>query len=190
MRNDSAVLDPMLELRNGTQDLHSRIETSTHFSVLMQEQVTLGDYLQALELLSRFYADKESQLIAGITHYFSAFNYIPRQPLLNQDLRKLGIAKDDKPGEFTTAVPSKSEILGLLYVVEGSALGGQIITRHLAQKLGKQISEAMRFYTLDGKMPPDHWTKVKCLFRESLNDREEIAQTVFSAREAFNCLLI
>ena len=79
--------------------------------------------------------------------------------------------------------------MGLLDVVEGSTLGGQIITRHLLEKLGEQISDARRFYTLDGKMLPDHWTNVKRIFRKYLSDSEEIAQAICSAREAFNRLL-
>jgi hypothetical protein len=59
----------------------------------------------------------------------------------------------------------------------------------LEVKLGLQISDVMRFYTLDGKMLPDRWASVKGLYRENLNDSEEIAQTVLSAREAFNILL-
>jgi heme oxygenase len=189
MHKNDAVTDPMLELRNGTQDLHSLIEVSPKFSGLMKEQVTLGDYIQALELLALFYARRESQILSGTAQYFPDFNYIPRLPLLNRDLRNLGVVKDDNPIENNIALPNKAEILGVLYVVEGSTLGGQIISRHLESKLGLQISEAMRFYTLNGKMLPDHWSTVKRLFRENLKDSEEIAQAVFSARKAFNSLL-
>jgi heme oxygenase len=101
----------------------------------------------------------------------------------------LGVEKDDNPIENISSVATKAELLGVLYVVEGSTLGGQIISRHLEARLGLQISEAMRFYTLDGKMLPEHWSTVKRLFRDNLNDSEEIAQTVHSARAAFNSLL-
>jgi heme oxygenase len=189
MDDHLTVIDPMLELRNGTQDLHNRIEASPYFSVLMKEHVTIADYVHVLDLLSRFYADCEAQLYFGISHYFPDLKYIPRLPLLNQDLRKLGIIKNDEPIENITSAPNKAYILGVLYVVEGSTLGGQIISRHLQERLGSRISDAMRFYTLDGKMLPDHWSNVKRLFRENLNDSEEIAQTVCSARAAFNSLL-
>jgi heme oxygenase len=189
MSKNDAISDPMLELRKGTQDLHSRIEASPNFSGLMKEQVKLGDYVQALELLTRFYANREPQILLGMAQYFPDFNYISRLPLLNRDLRKLGVLQDDTPVNKTISVPSKAETLGLLYVVEGSALGGQIISRHLEAKLGLQISDAMRFYTLDGKMLSGHWANVKRLFRENLKNSEEIDQAVFSARAAFNSLL-
>jgi heme oxygenase len=189
MHKNDAAIDPMLELRHGTQDLHSRIEAAPNFSGLIKEQVTLCDYVQALKLLSLFYSHREPQLLLGMAQYFPEFNYIPRLPLLSRDLREVGVVQDDNPIENISSVANKAEILGLLYVVEGSTLGGQIISRHLEAKLGLQISEAMRFYTLDGKMLPDHWANVKRLFRDNLKDSEEIARAVFSARKAFSSLL-
>jgi heme oxygenase len=189
MDNHFAVKDPMLELRNGTQDLHSRIEASPHLSGLMSSQVKLGDYVQALELLLRFYADCEARLVLGLSQYYPDFNYIHRLPLLSRDLRELGILSPDNLNENISPVQDKAEILGVLYVVEGSTLGGQIISRHLQDKLGPQIAKALHFYTLDGKMLPDHWTNVKRLIRDNLNDNEQIEQAVGSAREVFISLL-
>ena len=176
-------------MRNGTQDLHSQIEEFPIYSALMKDQVTLGDYAQALEALSGFYANMELQLIFGLLHHFPKYNYVSRLNLLNHDLLALGIAKDIKPIQNIANLPNKAGILGLLYVVEGSTLGGQIITRHLKERLGSQISDALRFYTLDGKMQADHWAKVKQLFRENLKESDEIVQSVIAARQAFNNLL-
>jgi heme oxygenase len=125
----------------------------------------------------------------GLSHHFPDYNYIPRLPLLNCDLSSLGEMKEAHLIENIKSLPNKAEILGLLYVVEGSTLGGQIISRHLHDRIGAKIGHAMRFYTLDGKMLPDHWSQVKSLFRENLRDQEGIAQSVSSARDAFQLLL-
>jgi heme oxygenase len=56
-----------------------------------------------------------------------------RTPLLRRDLADLGLEPPDD-GDEGPAVESLGAALGVMYVLEGSALGGRVIRRELAQR--------------------------------------------------------
>lgn len=182
--------DVMLAFRHGTRDLHERIETSPLFSCLMTDAVSIAEYVRALQGLHQFYSEIEPSLLAGIKQHLPDSVYLARLNLLEKDLFNLGFASDSTSHTSVTQPHGKAQTLGMLYVVEGSTLGGQIISRHLIGKLGVHVKDALAFYTLDGHLNPNHWGKLKIRFRENLVSPSEIEESIASAREMFLKLLV
>lgn len=178
----------MLALRHGTHDLHEQLETTPVFSCLMSDSVSRSEYVNALQILHHFYSEIEPILRLGVEKYLPNHSYIPRLNLLERDLSGLGIAcgRTQRPLSLQLG---KSQTLGILYVVEGSTLGGQIISRHLQDKLGVHVKDALSFYTLDGNLSANHWAQLKMCFRESLVSPTELGESIESARDLFLKLL-
>ena len=184
--------DPLRIFRSETHELHQRLEATNVFSQLMRDTVTIEDYTFALQALLNCYSVLEPILIQGLHLYAPAYLYVPRLPLLLRDLDNLGANKtihSDKTEMPQLSSLSKAETLGILYVIEGSTLGGQILSRHLIAKLGEQISSVLAFYSLDGKLTSQHWASTQRLLREQLCTAEEIEQALQSAKQSFEIFI-
>ena len=75
-----------------------------------------------------------------------------KTPLLNRDLAWLTARCPvaDAAVPPAPAVPDFSAAVGCLYVLEGAALGGQIIARHVGDTLGLSPAAGLAFYTSYG----------------------------------------
>ena len=77
--------------------------------------------------------------------------------------------------------------MGALYVTEGSTLGGQLISRHLAQRFGWKNGEGHRFFSCYGAETGRMWAS----FREELTRLSEPSpedMIVDGARKMFRTL--
>lgn len=106
---------------------------------------SLDGYALLLERLYGFYAPGEAALAA---HPLTADGRAPSRrklPLLARDLAALG-----RPGDPPSAEPppltSTGHAFGCRYVLEGATLGGQIISRHLRERLGLTAETGAAFF--------------------------------------------
>ena len=87
---------------------------------------------------------------------------------------------DDLP-----ALDSKERIFGSLYVIEGSTLGGQVISRHLKQKFELDEANGAAFFSGYGKETGKMWNGFResiTAFAENNTNKEEI---IAGANETF-----
>jgi len=102
---------------------------------------------------------------------------------LERDLLDLGHTKETLATlpEVSTVIPRDDyEGLGVLYVLEGSSLGGQLILRELGPKLNIGPDWAGRFYNGYGKKTGGMWRSF-LLALESASRRPEAASAIESA---------
>ncbi|MCB1989452.1 MAG: biliverdin-producing heme oxygenase, partial [Burkholderiaceae bacterium] len=128
-------------LRAATQGWHVRVESQQVFARLVSPQVSLRDVAQALQVLYRFHAAVEPLLLRHFDAV-AALPYQPRLPCLCADVLALG-------GEVPVLENSRAEVCaeaawGYRYVVEGSMLGGAVISRHLHKHLPN--AKTVRYY--------------------------------------------
>lgn len=112
---------------------------------------------------------------------------------LRSDLRELGwdaarIAAlprcEDLPGGA-----SRLELLGACYVLEGSTLGGQLIARHLRERLGLDVELCGRYFRSYGAEVGAKWQG----FREELlrhSSSENDSKIIAAARDTFEKLAV
>lgn len=179
----SSVSAAAQALRLQTQNRHHAVERLPIFRRLMQADVTQADYMAVLKTQYRFYAALEPALESsdGL-----GLPYQARLPLLARDLAALGCPLPEKSG-LSLAIPSKAAACGCRYVIEGSALGGQIIARHLRERLGAAVDSALAFYTLDGKSLV-RWPMVQQALSEQLDSQQAIMAAVEYANRVFSLL--
>jgi heme oxygenase len=129
-------------LRTATAEIHERLHRLPDFAALLAGRLDRAGYRTLLTRLYGFHAPLEAALIAGAERLASvgiAMEDRRRVPALASDLAALGVA----PAEMA-ALPrcrdlpspvSLGELLGCLYVREGSTLGGAVIAERLAPLL-------------------------------------------------------
>ncbi len=112
-----------------------------------------------------------------------------KSPLLEHDLRTLGYSERqlaqvkrclDLPHLTTPAAG-----LGCLYVLEGATLGGQIIARQLAPKLGLSQTGGVAFFTSYGRELGPMWRAFGTVLTSYVNTAPREADTVAAACATF-----
>ncbi|SFD01632.1 Heme oxygenase [Thiohalospira halophila DSM 15071] len=127
-------------LRDATAELHADIEASAVVRRVMADTVTEADYRHLLARLHGFHRPLETGLNDFCTRTGEERPYQRRVVRLERDLRARGIDPDDLPRSPDAPRPhDRAQLLGITWVLEGSALGAQVIRRHLEARLGPAV---------------------------------------------------
>lgn len=132
-------------LRHETRAAHEQLERDLD---LLSPGLTQERYRHLIERFYGFYAPWE-QHVEGVMERALPGFFAPRRkvPLLLADLRALGSDAATLP--LCRTMPpagTLAQVLGGLYVIEGSTLGGQILSRHLSLMLGPAPASFFRSY--------------------------------------------
>lgn len=147
-------------LRARTRSLHEALERDSGMAVLLRDDLTETAYAALLARLHGFYAP----LDAALAPHYAALGLAPadRAGRLARDLDALGAPlRPGTPETSAAAAPSafasEGEALGALYVVEGAALGGHVIARHVGRTLGLTPARGLAFFSSDGAHVGARW---------------------------------
>jgi heme oxygenase len=163
-------------LREATRDAHEQMEQSLN---LFHPEFTIEDYQHLLRQWYGFHAAWEPASAALFGEAMADFLQVRRKlPLLADDL-----------GDLEPAAPApimwtdRSDALGTLYVIEGSTLGGQLITRKLQDRYGVSSS----FFASYGPDIGRRWQETKQLLDRPPFEVED-AKVIDGARRTFEFL--
>ena len=152
----------MQVLREATRGVHARIERALP---LLDPGLTRARYARVIEAFYGFYAPLEPSIAraAAVEGAALALDLRAKLPLLATDLRALGAT----PAEIEAlprcrdlpVLDSASHAIGMLYVIEGATLGGQIIRRHLRDGLEIEAASGAAFFTGYGVTTGAMWQR-------------------------------
>lgn len=167
--------------------MHRQLECCAPFSRLLQDDVSRLDLVNALSLLYTFIDGLESVLLPRLRETPYRSLYRPRRALLAADLAALGQAT---PAPQALVLPQSAlSLLGVIYAVEGSALGGQVLARHLATRLAPRDALALGYFSALAEGMGAHWQQVLGALRQALVGPEEIDQVTTGVHLVFSTLL-
>lgn len=171
-------------LRRETADVHRNLEQHPVLTPLTSSALTMTQYQRALLGFLSFYQQLEQRLIPtlhalGNQHY----PYQPRTPLLQQDLQALGETPSaGTPVAMTMPkLTTHANLLGALYVLEGSTQGGRIIGPAVCRQLALRPDFGCRFFHL---FQLNQWPQCKTLLQQEAEQTNSVA----AAREIFLAL--
>lgn len=177
------TVDLPVLLRRETADLHRQVERDVGLPHTVRGRT---DYVALLERLRGFHAMVEAMWFDARWERDWASLEIDlalhqRTPQLASDLVALGVETSPVPAPDLD-VQTFGEVLGSLYVVEGSSLGGQILAPQLRSTAGDVPTS---FFESEGRHHPKPWRAVKAAlaaFEERTGDH---ASVVAGARVTF-----
>lgn len=148
------------KLRDRTRQLHEEVEQGIDLPVRLR---SMGSYMALLARLHGFHAPLEARLLAmpetgelGIDMASRA-----KAPLAMHDLMTLGWSPNAIEAiprcSRLPALRKPAEIWGCLYVVEGSTLGGQVITRMVKDRLQLTQESGCAFFAGYGQQTAAMW---------------------------------
>lgn len=177
-------------LRAATRPLHAGLEAVID---LVRPDLTVAAYTRYLARMWAFHAPLEPALRAAPRPDGLDLASLDRAALLARDLAALGIGAEalaaaPRCGRLP-ALPTANHVLGVAYVVEGSALGGAYVHRHLAATLPDAAARASAFVRPhgDGKATGERWRALVALL-ESAGPRAGADAVVAGAVDTFAAL--
>jgi heme oxygenase len=137
-------------LRQRTRAFHEALECKLH--VLMSDEISLDQYKTVQKKFYGFYKPVEERLgaVGGWDDPALQLQKRLKLPLLAGDLAFLAMDSGAIAGlpncECLPRLGNVAEVLGCLYVLEGSTLGGRIITGHLKKVLSLDENRGCSFF--------------------------------------------
>ena len=175
----------MDRLKAETRPQHEAMERRVDLGEQTRDAGAYGDLIEAFY---GFYAPLEDALsrIDGLEHAGVNLDERRKTGRLEQDLRALGresaaAAKcEDLPD-----VRGLPEAFGCLYVLEGATLGGQIIRRHVADRLGLDAQNGCGFFSSYGDRVGEMWNSFRQALMQYAADAEIQDRIVAAAQDTF-----
>ncbi len=181
-------------LRVDTADAHQQIENNSYARSMMDKSMTLPQYTNYLKLFYGFLKPLEERAIAsGLPVQLGLdMDIRGKTALLEQDLLHLGLTPiqlEQLP--LCTELPdvtTAERLIGSFYVIEGSTLGGQIITKQLMKFLPVEPEAGIAYFNGYGQHTRDQWMSFRDLIVEYGQSDESRQEIVHAARETFSLL--
>ena len=175
-------------LRTGTAPLHVALEKRLPF---FSEHLDADWYRRLLQAYYGFYAPMEAALYdSGLIPDGLDPELRVKTPTLVRDLYALGLDDD-----AINALPLCSHLptfdtpaacLGALYVLEGATLGGQVLRREMAQRLGVAVDNGGAFLDVYGAETGRRWKDFLVYLGNLPLDTPAKQRAVIAARSTFS----
>ena len=177
----------LARLKTETQTAHDRIEAAMDLDRRIASRDSYRD------LLTRFYGFHRAweEKAAGQAPDHSFFEHRRKTPLLGQDLEALGLKSGDiirlPQCQSLMPLPGPEAVLGSMYVVEGSTLGGAIIAREVKNRLGLDAETGCAYFRSYGRDIAAMWKSFGAVLLET-SSPEADDQIVESAQKTFDVM--
>lgn len=173
-------------LRTETADLHKQTEKHFYGKEILEGSLTKESYADMMQKNFMVFAATEELFARKFKEFFSTEGtYTPsvyRKQLLQEDLRNLGIEEV----KLSVSVPQIKDacfLLGMIYVMEGSMLGGSLIAAKLRNTPALRGLQESRFYNAD-KEEIKRW-RAFCKFISNLRFSPAQRASLLAGAEAF-----
>ncbi|MBB4286377.1 biliverdin-producing heme oxygenase [Roseospira goensis] len=185
----------MTRLRAATREPHEALHRAALLAPLQAPRLEAARYGRILARFDAFLTVAETQVLIPADPWLArqGFARASRRPALAADLADLARAgvtpTADPPAPPAIALPSgPGAALGVLYVTEGSRLGGRGLARHLAGALPAPVAGATRFLGSPEVDLATHWRRVGAVIDTAGRDPGHAAAALEAARRAFALL--
>jgi heme oxygenase len=170
-------------LREATTLAHAQVEALPHMPALAAGTLSPSRYAQVLRSHLALLAPWETAHAAWLdTLVAHGWTYRRRAPALHHDLTALEAAAGIEPAPAPPA-PDQAYAWGMLYVVEGSLLGGRVIARAL--RAGQPaLAPALAYFDL-GSEAPGAWRHFQACLDDALADTAAREQAAAGAAAMF-----
>ena len=179
----------LAKLRDQTAEQHQRLEAK--LDILTRLSSPQG-YKSLLEQFYGFYLPLEIHLGSVMCPPGFLLNFTARRktPLLEKDLLFLDLSERDLAElpqcQRLPTVESEAQAFGCLYVLEGATLGGQIISKYVADKLGYERERGATFFKSYGAEVRAMWCGFVQALREYATAHDADDEVVAAAVDTFD----
>jgi len=151
------------ELKTVTHDIHERLHNHPMLSNLVTENLTFNDYRWVLFAFERFYEGLENQV---------NFELIQEKLcLIRKDTNSLGFKENPLPKcTYFKNKYDQNHILGIKYVIIGSALGGSLISKNIEKIFKLESGNGNSYFGSSPDTARTYWKNFQSMLEEECTD--------------------
>ncbi len=145
-------------LRTATNQIHKDLESLPVSKAIMSPQLTPADYIDYLQRMLIIHRTIERCVFPVVAQYIADIEMRKKEMLILRDLTALN-ASHVVADIFSDAAfqNNRAFCMGMLYVSEGSTLGGQYILKNIQKTLAEQVRDATNFLNAYGSHTGSMW---------------------------------
>lgn len=177
-------------LRQETAESHQKLEENRLSKAILNPSVSIQDYQTYLAALFGVTIACEDQIFPAISHIVNDLPARFKSRLIIDDLLATGY-----PEEAVDALPvhrfefsSVAEALGIMYVLEGSTLGGKIIYKHIHEVLGLTPENGASYFWGYGAQTGNLWKSFISSLTQFVDEAGERDAVIASAKKTFTSI--
>ncbi len=164
-------------LREATATIHQRLHQHPITTHLTKPSLQLKHYQLFLQAFECFHEVVENQ-IASLPSLYSP---VSRSLLLKNDLNSLNITSRIPIRPELCLDNSEDDFLGLMYVVEGASLGGQVMAKNVYQTLGFTASHGASFLNGKAEQTSFDWKHFLIMLEQHASDSEQCTKAALAS---------
>lgn len=178
------------KIRKATGALHGKLEAHPVSQMIMNSSLTIPGYMFYLGLMKEVVADYETNIIPLIKS--TSYTLLPsKKQLIESDLIYLEKQGYKIPALTQFQFPFQNNnayLTGIAYVMEGSALGGRIIYKHISQNLELSSQNGASYFYGNGELTGRMWIQFLELMSSHAKCSSEEVEMISGAQNAFNSI--
>jgi heme oxygenase len=173
------------QLKTATDTNHQQLEKQL---VLRMKAIhSVPEYINLLQLFYTYFGGLEDAIKTHInTTHLSDYHQRRKAGALADDITALGGTVQPIAG--ATDLPQLQNHLqafGALYVIEGSTLGGQIISKMIARQLELPAGKGLSFFNGYGEASGGMWAGFRAALNEQAHNPAEEGEVITAANDTF-----
>jgi len=190
---DNIVTTPTFldNLRTATSQSHTGLEELPISKSIMNPQVSKEEYLLYLSLMHDVVKDAEENIFPQLNDIITDLPERNKNSKLEKDLEVLGHTKttgENHPVSDGLNNPTNAFALGILYVIEGSSLGGRVILKNINTALGYDIENGASYFGGYGGQTGSHWKNFLAMLTQYEAETNSAEEIIAGADYAFNAI--
>ncbi|WP_294821067.1 biliverdin-producing heme oxygenase [uncultured Flavobacterium sp.] len=189
--NDTAPAPLLDNLRQATAQSHQDLESLPVSASIMDPHVTKQQYSAYLALMRDVVADTEENIFPLIENIIHDLKQRTKTDLIGADLKALGAIVPDthlKPLTRNLKEISEGFALGIMYVVEGSSLGGRVILKNITTALGFDAENGAGYFAGYGGQTGSTWRLFLAALAEHETQNNSGDEIIAGANFAFDAI--
>lgn len=178
--DESATISFLNNLRTKTSESHKQLEALPISKSIVDPKITTEEYALYLNLMHDVVQNLENDIYPILSEVISDLEERKKAQQILNDLKVAGSEKTQtvaiSPFKNVTEI-SVPFAMGIMYVVEGSTLGGRFILKNIQENLGFDEENGATYFSGYGNKTGSFWKKyLNSLtdFETKTNSEEEI----------------
>ncbi|MGG7660865.1 biliverdin-producing heme oxygenase [Dyadobacter sp. BHUBP1] len=177
-------------LRQETAESHQKLEGNPLSKAILSPFVSVKDYQTYLAALFGVTIACEDQIFPIISHVITDLADRYKSRLIIDDLLATGLSEAEIDAlpvyrfEFSTV----AEALGIMYVLEGSTLGGKVLYRHIHEVLGLTPENGASYFWGYGPHTGNLWKSFISALTQFVDELDERDGVIGSAKKTFTII--
>ncbi|WP_163397576.1 biliverdin-producing heme oxygenase [Flavobacterium fluviatile] len=178
------------DLKNKTSDSHRKLESLPISASILSPQMKISDYTKYLSLMYDVHKNTENVIFPLLSEIITDLDKRKKSHLIQEDFNYLQYNKTNSGVVFRNKEITIPFALGILYVIEGSTLGGRFILKNISKINGLDKGQGTLYFEGYGDKTSVFWKNMLgylAEYEENYNCGNKIIDgAIFAYESIFN----